>query len=61
MDTSSDSTADVKDNSTLEIGATVQQPAAQDLLVAYGVPTVTAIVVIVALLLLVLRTRKKKT
>jgi hypothetical protein len=50
-----------KDGSMIEIGATMQQPATQDLLAAYGVPVVIAIVVIVALLLLVLRTRKKKT
>jgi hypothetical protein len=57
----SDSSIYEKDGSSVEIGATMQQPATQDLLAAYGVPIVIAIVVIVALLLLVLRTRKKKT
>jgi hypothetical protein len=60
-DTSSDSTLEDGDNSVVEIGATMQQPATQDLLAAYGIPIVIAIVVIAALLLLVLRSRKKKT
>ena len=60
-DMNSDSSIYEKDGSSVEIGATMQQPATQDLLAAYGVPIVIAIVVIVALLLLVLRTRKKKT
>jgi len=60
MDVNSDSTIYEKDSSRVEIGATMQQPATQDMLAAYGVPIVIAIVVIVALMLLVLRTRKKK-
>jgi len=59
-DVSSDSSERLEDNSTIEIGATMQQPAAQDLLVAYGVPIVIAIVVVLAVLL-VLRRRRKKT
>jgi hypothetical protein len=61
MDVNSDSTIYEKDVSMMEIGATMQQPATQDLLAAYSIPIVVAIVVIVALLLLVLRRRKKKT
>lgn len=62
-DVSSDSTEKPDDNSRVEIGATMQpaQPTTQELLAAYSVPIVIAIVLIVALLLLVLRTRKKKT
>jgi len=60
MDVNSDSSIYEKDNSKVEIGATMQQPATQDLLAAYSIPIVIAIVVIAALLLLVLRTRKKK-
>jgi hypothetical protein len=60
-DVNSDSTVHEKDGSKVEIGATMQQPATQELLAAYSIPIVVAIVVIVALLLLVLRARKKKT
>jgi hypothetical protein len=60
-DVNSDSTGYEKDGSMIEIGATMQQPATQDLLAAYGMPIVMAVVVIVGLVLLVLRTRKKKT
>jgi hypothetical protein len=60
MDVNSDSSIHEKDGSSVEIGATMQQPATQDLLAAYGVPIVIAIVVILAVLLLVFRTRKKK-
>jgi len=59
-DVSSDSSERLEDNSRIEIGATMQQPAAQDMLAAYGVPMVIAIVAILAVLLLVLRRRKKK-
>jgi hypothetical protein len=61
MDVNSDSTVHEKDGSKVEIGATMEQPATQELLAAYSIPIVVAIVVIVALLLLVLRARKKKT
>lgn len=60
-DMNADSSIYEKDGSMIEIGATMQQPATQELLAAYSVPIVIAIVVIVALLLLVLRSRKKKT
>jgi hypothetical protein len=61
MDVNSDTTSHTTDDSTIEIGATTQQPATQDMLVAYSVPVVIAIVVILAVLLLILRRRKKKT
>jgi len=60
-DVDSHSTAFENDNSIVQISATVQQAATQDLLAVYGIPIVIAIVVIVAVLLLVLRRRKKKT
>jgi len=60
MDVNSDSTIYEKDSSVIEVGATMQQPATQELLAAYSVPIVIAIVAILAVLLLVLRTRKKK-
>lgn len=59
-DVNSESTIHEKDGSTIEIGTTMQQPATQELLAAYSIPIVIAIVAIVALLLLVVRTRKKK-
>jgi LPXTG-motif cell wall-anchored protein len=59
-DTSSDSTLDEHDSSRVEIGPTMQQSTIQELLVAYNVPIVIAIVAILAVLLLVLRRRKKK-
>jgi LPXTG-motif cell wall-anchored protein len=61
MDVNSDTTSHTTDDSTIEIGATTQQPATQELLAAYGVPVVIAIVVILGVLLLIFRRRKKKT
>jgi len=60
-DMSSDNSMHEGDSSMVEIGATMQQPAAQDVLAAYGVPIMIGILIIFAVLLLVLRRRKKKT